>query len=91
MEKKIVADEVLLAQIRTAADPAEICDSTGNTVAVVVSSGFYRDVLLAWANTQFDPEQAELAWQDYLKNGGRSTAEVFEWLKTLDSLPRTGP
>jgi hypothetical protein len=91
MEKKIIADEAMLAKIRTAADPAEICDPSGNTVAVVVSPGFYRDVLLAWANTQFDPEQAELAWQDYLKNGGRSTAEVFEWLKTLDSAPRTGP
>jgi hypothetical protein len=84
MNTRIVADEAFLSKVRGVTSPTNLCDANGNTVAVVVPPGLYRDLLLTWSDAHFDPEFAERAWQDYLKNGGRSTAEVFEILKNLE-------
>ncbi|HJZ92467.1 MAG TPA: hypothetical protein VKE40_16440 [Gemmataceae bacterium] len=84
MDTRIVADEALLSKVREMTAPTQLCDANGNTVAVVVPPGLYRDLLLTWSDAHFDPEFAERSWQDYLKNGGRSTAEIFELLKNLE-------
>jgi hypothetical protein len=91
MDTRIVADEAFLAKVRAATSPAELCDASGKTVAVILTPDLFKDYLLAWADKEFDPERAELAWQDYLRNGGRSTSEVLEWLKTLDGTPDARP
>jgi hypothetical protein len=87
MDNKIVADEGLLATVRGVTGPTVVYDANGNAVAVVMSPERYRDLLLTGPATRFRPELAERAWQDYLQNGGDSTAEVVEMLKRLDGAP----
>jgi hypothetical protein len=90
MDKKIVADEALLAKIRNAGDPAELCDAGGNTVAVVVSPGFYKDVFLAWADSQLTPEMIEENRRAVAEGRVKTTAEVLAHLASLDRQPSAG-
>ena len=84
MEKKIIADEALLAKIRTAADPAEICDADGKTVAVVVSPDFYKDVFLSWADSQLTAEMIAENRRAVAEGRVKTTAEVLAHLASLD-------
>jgi len=84
MDNNIVADEELLAKVRGVTGPTYMYDSKGEPVAVVLSPKQYKDLLLTGPRTRFDSELAERAWQDYLQNGGNSTAEVLETLTKLD-------
>ena len=90
MENKIVADEALLAKIRTAADPAEICDSTGQTVAIVVSPAFYKDVFLSWADSQLTRQMIEENRRAVAEGWVKTTAEVLAHLAALDQKPTGG-
>jgi hypothetical protein len=84
MNHKIVADEGLLAKVRGGPGTKFLCDAQGEPVAIVLSPEQYKNLILAGPDRQFDPELAERAWQDYQRNGGSSTAEMLDFLKTLD-------
>jgi hypothetical protein len=83
MDHKIVADEGLLAQVRGGPGTKFLCDAEGEPVAVVLSPEQYKSLLLAGPDRRFNPDLAEQAWQDYQRNGGSSTAEMLDFLKTL--------
>jgi hypothetical protein len=85
MDSKIVAEEGLLAKVRGVTGPTTLCDKDGNAVAVVMPPEMFRDFLLTRSDARFRPELAERAWQDYLRNGGSTTAEVLTMLKGLDA------
>jgi hypothetical protein len=84
MNHKIVADEGLLAKVRGGPGTKFLCDALGEPVAIVLSPDDYKNLVLAGPDRRFDPELAEEAWQDYQQNGGCTTAEVLDYLKTLD-------
>lgn len=86
MDNKIIADEGLLAKLRGLTGPTYVYDANGEAVAVLLSPAQFKDLLLTGPDTQFNPELAERAWQDYLQNGGHSTAEVLDMLKKLDGV-----
>jgi hypothetical protein len=87
MDNKIVADEMLLAKVRGVTAPATLCDADGNPVAVVIPPDLYRGLLSSWSESRYQPELAERAWQDYLKNGGSSTADILAMLRALEGTP----
>ena len=91
MDNKIVADEGLLAKVRGVTGPTALCDESGKAVAVVMPVDQYRNWVLTGPDARFQPELAERAWQDYLQNGGNSTAEVLEMLEKLDGAPDAKP
>ena len=91
MDSKIVADEGLLATVRGVTGPTTLCDASGKAVAVVMPVDQFRDFMLTGPDARFQPELAERAWQDYLQNGGSSTAEVLDMLKKLDGTPEVKP
>jgi len=59
----------------------EVCDPSGATIGFFVRPEQFRKMMYAWANTQFTDEQAERAWNDYLRNGGVSSREAWERVK----------
>ena len=91
MDSKIVVDEGLLSKVRGVTGPTMVCDTSGNAVAVVMSPERYKDLLLIGPDKRFNSELAERAWEDYLKNGGQSTADVLARLKFLDGGPGAKP
>lgn len=90
MDTKFIADEALLAKIRTAGDPAELCDASGKTVAVVVSPAFYKEVFVGWADSQLTPEMIEENRRAVAEGRVQTTAEMLAHLASLDRNPSGG-
>jgi hypothetical protein len=84
VEKKIVADLTLLAKVRAASSPAELCDENGATVAMVVSPEFYREIFSAWAESHLTPEMIAENRRCAAEGRTKTTAEVFARLDALD-------
>jgi|HubBroStandDraft_6_1064221.scaffolds.fasta_scaffold2517896_2 hypothetical protein len=86
---KVILDDELKAKLGEVKGEVELCDAEGRTVAYVLDPEWHRTMLYAWAKAQFSAEVAEGARQDYRKNGGMTTAQVLEYLKSLDE-PKAG-
>jgi hypothetical protein len=78
---KIILDDELRARFSGTQSMTEVCDPSGATVGFFVTPEQFKKMMYAWANTQFTDEQAERAWNDYLRNGGVSTQEALERAK----------
>lgn len=80
---KIVLDAEALSKLTHVPDGSEICDSTGQTLAVVISPESYRHMRAAMEQFVYDEAVAQRAEEDYRAGRTRSTAEVLEYLKSL--------
>ena len=78
---KVILDDELRARLNLSANYTEISDANGQAVGYVLSPEFFRKLMYAWVKEQHTDEEAERAWQDYLKNGGVSTEEAWRRVK----------
>jgi hypothetical protein len=78
---KVVLDDGLRAKLDVGQSMTEVCDQSGQTLGYFVTPEQFRKLLYAWAHTQFTDEEADRAWNDYLRNGGVSTQEALERAK----------
>ena len=78
---KITLDDELRAKLDTGRPTTEVCDSGGRTVGYFLTPAQFEKLMYAWAKTEFTDEEAERAWNDYLRNGGVSTQEALERAK----------
>jgi hypothetical protein len=79
---KVILDDELRAKLEAGPSMTEVYDASGRTVGFFVTPEQFKKMMYAWASTQFTDEQAERAWNDYLRNGGVSTQEALERAKS---------
>jgi hypothetical protein len=84
MDNKIIADESLLAKVRATKGTAELCDASGTTVALLVPPDFYKEMFLAWADSQLTPEMIEENRRAVAEGRVLTTAQVLDRLAALD-------
>jgi hypothetical protein len=82
--KIVVSDENLLSQVRAAGGRAELCDSAGHTVGVVMTPEEFKRMSHDAGEIEFTPEY--LAEIDRCVAEGRykTTAQVLEMLSRID-------
>jgi hypothetical protein len=68
----------LQAALDLSADHIELCDATGRTLGHFLSPAAYTKLIYAWAKTEFTDDEADRAWNAYLRDGGVSTQEAWE-------------
>lgn len=78
---KVILDDTLRAKLDLKANYTEVRDTTGQALGYFLSPEFFQKLMYAWAKDQFTDEEAERAWNDYLQNGGVSTAEAWKRVK----------
>jgi hypothetical protein len=79
---KVILDDELRARLIVGHPTTEVCDATGRTVGYFLTPDQFEKLMYVWAKAQFTDEEAERAWNDYLRNGGVSTQEALERAKT---------
>ena len=82
---KVTLDPSSLAKLERVPDGTEICDSTGKTLGIFLSPEAYKQMAYAWARLDFDEDLARQAEDDYRAGRVKTTAEVLEQLKSLDT------
>jgi hypothetical protein len=75
---KVTLDDALRAKLDVRANYTEVCGTDGQAIGYLLSPEFFKKLMYAWIKEQFTDEQAERAWNDYLRNGGVSTQEAWE-------------
>src|SRR5438094_474015 len=78
---KVILDDALRAKLDLQANYTEVCDANGQALGYFLSPEFFKKLMYAWAKGQFTDEEAERAWNEYLRNGGVSTEEAWERVK----------
>ena len=78
---KIILDAELRTKFNVTQSMTEVCDPHGTTVGFFVTPARFRELMYAWAKTEFTDDEAERAWNDYQRNGGVSTQEALERAK----------
>jgi hypothetical protein len=75
---KVTLDPSLRAKLNNLDRPVEFCDESGRTVGYYVPADRHRELLYAWAKSQFTDEDLKKA-----KNqpGGRPLAEILTRLE----------
>jgi hypothetical protein len=56
---KVTLDESLKAKLNGLNEQMEICDEKGNTLGHFLPADIYKELLLAWADSQITPEELE--------------------------------
>jgi hypothetical protein len=82
---KIILDPDSLAKLESAPNGAEVCNTAGRTVGVFVTPEWYRQLLSAWENANFDEELARKADEDFKAGRYKTTTQVLELFKKLDA------
>jgi hypothetical protein len=78
---KLTLDDGLRAKLETGQSMTEVCDVNGTTVGYFVKPEQFEKMMYAWAKTLFSDEEAERAWESYLRSGGVTTREALERAK----------
>jgi hypothetical protein len=84
MDNKIVADESLLEKVRATRGTAELCDTAGTTVALLVAPDSYKEMFLAWADSQLTPDMIEENRRAVAEGHVLTTSQVLDRLAALD-------
>ena len=74
---KVTLDESLKAKLNGLNEQLELCDQTGQTVGHYLPDHLYRELLLAWADSQISPEELERRRRE---PRGRTLAEIWKSL-----------
>jgi hypothetical protein len=77
---RITVNEVLLGQLGTGNEEAELCDSMGRRVGYFLPEQVYRQLVCRWANAQVTDEELERCRKE---TESYTTAEVLERLRKL--------
>lgn len=75
---KVILDPELRERLHGLTHQIELCDESGRTLAYVLPSEDYLRWAYEWARSQISDEELEEARRE---PGGRTTAEVLEWLE----------
>lgn len=78
---KVILDGDLRAKLNFQANYTEVCSADGQALGYFVSPEFFTRLMYAWVKGQFTDEEAERAWNDYLRDGGVSTEEAWRRAK----------
>src|SRR3954469_21709459 len=84
MDNTIVADESLIEKVRATQGTAELCDATGATVALLVPPAFFKELFLAWADSQLTREMLEENRRAVAEGRVLTTTQVLDRLAELD-------
>ena len=84
---KVTLDESLKSKLNGLAEQVELCDETGQTVGHFLPPDLYRELLLAWADSQISPEELERRRRE---PRGRTLAEIWKSLGQATYLPSEG-
>ena len=74
---RLVLDDTLRTKLNNLESELELCDESGRTVAHVVPTERYRQLIYAWANAQVTDEELQRASQE---PGGRTLPEIWKTL-----------
>lgn len=74
---KIILDEALRAKLNGLTQDIKLCDEAGNTLGHFLPIDIYKELLFAWADKHFPPEEMERLRNE---TGGRSLAEIWKSL-----------
>jgi hypothetical protein len=78
---KVILDDGLRDQLANQSGSVELFNRAGQKVGYFLTPTQFEKLMYAWGKTQFSDEEAERAWNDYLRNGGVSTQEALERAK----------
>ncbi len=84
--RKITLDDDLRAKLGDMSEEVALCDAAGNVVAYIMTPG-HREALYSLASDLFTDEELERAERE---EGGMTTAQVLEHLKSLDATAEQG-
>ena len=72
--KKIQVNASVAEALRSLGDEAELCDASGQTVAVYLSSDRYQDLRGAWGNKLIPDNPMVVGWEEHQENEGKRTS-----------------
>jgi hypothetical protein len=81
MMNKVILDDAVQAKFNLQANYTEVCSTSGQAIGYFLSPEFFKKLMYAWLKEQVSDEEAERAWNDYLRNGGVSTEEAWRRVK----------
>lgn len=84
--RKVILDENISEQLRNSKGYAELHNSAGDRIGYFLPPSAFVKVMYAWAKQDITDEEVEAAERDFEQNGGLTTSEVLEHLRTLESL-----
>jgi hypothetical protein len=87
--RELILDDAMRAKLGELTAEVRVRDTAGGTVGYLMPTDLYLEVMRAWAMSPPTAEEAERAREDYRRNGGMTTAQVLEYLKSLDGEPGT--
>ena len=80
--EKIVIDAETRAKLRGLSGELALADESGNTLAYVLPPDVYEQVMNAWYDRELTPEERQSLREEYQTNGGLSTPEAIEYVRT---------
>ena len=75
---KAILDDELRAKLNGPSPTTQVCDATGKIVGYFLTPDQFEKLMYAWVKDQYTDEQADRAWDSYLRNGGVSSREAWE-------------
>jgi hypothetical protein len=79
--KKIILDGELQGKFDVIEPITEVCDRSGTTAGFFVTPEQFQKLMYAWLNEHYTDEEAETAWNSYLRQGGLSSREAWDRVK----------
>jgi len=77
---RITVNDVLLNQLGSGREEAELCDSSGRRVGYYLPDEVYRQLVCRWANAQVSDDDLKRCRDE---SASYSTAEVLDRLRIL--------
>jgi hypothetical protein len=81
--KIVVSDENLLSQVRAVGGRAELCDSAGHTVGVVLTADEYKRMRRQAGEVEFTPEYLAEIDRCVAEGKYKTTAQVLDMLARI--------
>ncbi len=82
---KITLHPSIMSQLPNLDRHLELCDEQGRTVGYFLPPDLHREMLYAWAKTQFTDEELDQARRELKSGGGLTTLEAIDYLQNLAS------
>ena len=80
--EKVILGGALRSQLDDFSREVEFCDEKGSTLGYFLPTQLRDKLCSEWAKTRFTDKELDDAER---QSGGKTTAELLEWLKTLSA------
>jgi hypothetical protein len=91
MMQKLTLDSSILSQVGGLDAQLEVCDESSRVVGYLLPPELHRELMYAWARTQFTDEESARARAELKSQPGLPTADAIAYLERLAGSAGSAP